>query len=66
MSKVKERLDYIRHTQILKDPFPDPEGISIWKAYQQGYDKAYKEIQGYFEKFYESKVSKEINPLSPS
>jgi len=66
----KDKIMYIRHSQIVTDPFPDhsmynslnagrskieaffginanipqPEPISIWKAYRLGYEKAYEEI----------------------
>lgn len=71
MIKDLSDLLVIRHSQIIKDPFPahteygwkydamsainkffgvkadleTPEDISIWKAYQMGYDQAYKEIE---------------------
>ncbi len=52
---VSDKLNYIRYTQIISDPFPEhsasnylfrdkPPEVSIWAAYKQGYDNAYKEI----------------------
>lgn len=68
---VRNEVRRVRHTQVLKDPFPEhsafiefqrmsgllgrffdrfflppgPEPVSIWKAYQTGYDKAYREMR---------------------
>lgn len=57
---IKELINYIRHSRVIKDPFPEhseyertygyfsykepPEEISIHEAHQKGYDKAYEEI----------------------
>lgn len=44
---MKNLLDMIRFTQVIKDPFPSisHRKISIYEAYKTGYDKAYQEIE---------------------
>ena len=50
MNELIRKLKLIRHTQVIKDPFPTKtdKNISIYKAYQTGYDKAYSEIESVF------------------
>lgn len=46
MDDIRLKISKIRHTQLIKDPFPTAEDkeTNIYAAYQKGYEKAYQEV----------------------